>query len=292
MATSESTTFERYWTEDDDLERGRIATFLVIAMGIAGLTGAVIYATGGLDDSPQFVDGVPLTLAGVLMATAYMFSPALANVATRLLTDEGWSDLMLRPNMRERWRTYLLAWLGPVVVIAVGALAYFAVRPSTFQVADQPVAVVVAASVTLGALVNTAFAFGEEFGWRAYLLPKLRPLGDRRAVLLHGIVWGVWHWPVIAMGYNYGLDYPRAPVPGLVTMVIATVGLGGFHAYVTVRSGSVWPAALTHGTLNAVGSTTVLFAGMEMNLLGPGPVGLVAALPWLAFTAAYLYRLG
>jgi membrane protease YdiL (CAAX protease family) len=291
MATSDSATFLPESTVDDELERTRIGTFLAIALGLAGLVGAVIYATGGLADSPLLVDGVPLTLAGVLMATAYMFSPALANVATRVLTGEGWSELRLRPNLRDSVPAYLVAWLGTVALVAAGAATFFLVRPGVVTQPSQPVAVVVPVALTVGAAINTLFAFGEEFGWRAYLLPKLRPLGDRRAVVLHGVVWGVWHWPVIAMGYNYGLDYPLAPAPGLVAMVVATVGIGGVLAWVTLRSGSVWPAALGHGTLNAVGSTTVLFAGMETGLLGPAPVGLVAAVPWLVATGVVLVRL-
>jgi membrane protease YdiL (CAAX protease family) len=292
MATTNQSGFERYLATDGPLETRRIALFLAVAMGLSGLTGAGIYATGGLADSPQIVDGLPVTLATVLMATVYMFSPAVANVVTRIATGEGWDDLMLRPRMRAGWRGYPVAWLGTVVLVALGAALYFAVRPGQFAVADQPVALAVGAAVTIGAAVNTVFAFGEEFGWRAYLLPKLRALGDRRAVLLHGVVWGVWHWPVIAMGYNYGLEYPLAPLPGLLAMVVATVGLGGVLAWVTLESGSVWPAALGHGTLNAVGSTTVLFAaGMQTGLLGPAPVGLLAAVPWLVATAVWLVRM-
>jgi membrane protease YdiL (CAAX protease family) len=65
--------------------------------------------------------------------------------------------------------------------------------------------------VLVAPLINSLFTFGEEFGWRAYLQPKLMPLGGRKVILLMGLIWGVWHWPVIAMGHNYGLDYPGVP---------------------------------------------------------------------------------
>ncbi len=45
-------------------------------------------------------------------------------------------------------------------------------------------------AMLISPLINGLFTFGDEFGWRAYLLPKLMPLGGRRAVLLSGVIWG------------------------------------------------------------------------------------------------------
>ena len=67
-------------------------------------------------------------------------------------------------------------------------------------------------AMVLAPLLNGIPTFGEEFGWRAYLQWKLMPLGGRKAVLLTGVIWGVWHWPVIAMGHNYGLGLRRRAV--------------------------------------------------------------------------------
>ena len=36
------------------------------------------------------------------------------------------------------------------------------------------------------------------------------PLGARKTMLIMGVIWGVWHWPVIAMGYNYGVEAEAA----------------------------------------------------------------------------------
>ncbi len=41
--------------------------------------------------------------------------------------------------------------------------------------------------------------FGEEFGWRGYLLPHLASgLSARRSVILHAVIWWIWHLPVLA----------------------------------------------------------------------------------------------
>jgi membrane protease YdiL (CAAX protease family) len=40
--------------------------------------------------------------------------------------------------------------------------------------------------------------FGEEFGWRAYLLPRLaQRYSLRKALLLHGLIWWAWHIPAL-----------------------------------------------------------------------------------------------
>ncbi|MER3459512.1 MAG: CPBP family intramembrane metalloprotease domain-containing protein, partial [Chloroflexota bacterium] len=81
-------------------------------------------------------------------------------------------------------------------------------------------------AILLAPLLNALPVFGEEFGWRAYLQPKLLPLGGRKAMLLMGLIWGVWHWPVVAMGYNFGLDYVGAPWLGMLLMVWFTLAFG------------------------------------------------------------------
>jgi len=151
------------------------------------------------------------------------------------------------------------------------------------------------ADVSAGAILGsflTSFVltiipgFGEEFGWRAYLLPKLMPLGGRRAVLLSGVIWGVWHWPVIAMGHNYGLDYPGYPWLGMLLMVLVCIGLGSFLSWVTLRAGSVWPAVIGHAAINGISAlgTLALKPGAGNVLLGPLPVGIIGMSAWMLAT--------
>lgn len=289
-----------------DLETRRLFLFVVIAFGVAWLTGLGVYLTGGLGDGPAVLPGIPLAL--VLVAGPYMFAPAIANVGTRLLTGEGFERTLLRPRLRERWRSYLIAWLAPVGLVVVGAALYFFAFPDAFgglaavqhsmdragDAAGVPLsvspesflAIQVAQVFVVAPLVNSLFTLGEEFGWRGYLLPKLLPLGTRRALLAHGAIWGIWHWPVIAMGHNYGLDYPGAPWAGLLAMVLFTVAAGVVLGWLTLRSGSVWPAVLGHAMINGAGGLGLLvLVGEPDLLLGPTASGLLGMLPWLAVAA-------
>jgi len=286
----------------ETLERRRIAVFLAVAFGVSWATALAIYLTGGLGDSLELAPGI--TLATVLLPTAYMFGPAIGNVAARLTTGEGWANLMLRPNPRSALRAYAAAWFVPAGLVVLGAALYFVVFPGQFdptmaafheQVggAGDPwvLAIVqVVLAMTIAPLLNALVAFGEEFGWRAYLLPKLAPLGATRAVVLSGVVWGAWHWPILAMGYNYGFGYPGFPWTGMLAFLPFTVGTGTFLAWLTVREGSVWVASVGHGAINAIAAISLLFlAGQPNSLLGPTPVGLLAVLPWLVL-AAWLLR--
>jgi membrane protease YdiL (CAAX protease family) len=282
------------------IQKKRIWIFIAFAFGISWATGVVIYLTGGLQNSPSLsIGGTSLTLAGLLLPTAYMFGPSLANVLTRLVTKEGKAELLLEPKFdNKRWVQWLLAWFLPGVLTVLGLMLFFLLFPQHYDPTlgalsrqleasgaaniSNPWLVVVAQSLQalfLAPLLNAVSTFGEEFGWRAYLLPKLMPLGPPKAVLLTGLVWGVWHWPLILMGFNYGLDYVGAPFLGPLAMVWFTVVIGVLLGWLTIRSGSVWPAVIAHAGLNGIAALgTLLIKGHPSSLLGPAPPGLIGGL--------------
>ncbi len=282
------------------LDTKRIAIFLALAFGIAWAIGLVIYLTGGLTDSPELIPGSGFTLAALLLAVGYMWAPALGNIGTRLLTGEGWKDTWLRPHFKRGWPWWLAGWFVPGLLTILGAAIFFTLFPHFFDsqlttvkellassgAADtvNPWLIMVAqtaSALLIAPLINSLFTFGEEFGWRAYLQPKLMPLGMRKTMLLMGIIWGVWHWPVIAMGYNYGVDYPGAPWLGPLAMVWFTFVVGTFLGWITLRGNSVWPAVIGHAAVNGIAGWGVLFTqGQPNSLLGPLPVGVVASIPW------------
>ena len=291
----------------EKIERKRLWLFLGFAFGISWATALVIYLTGGLQNSPVYeLSGVQISLAFILLATAYMFGPALGNILARLLTKENKATLMLKPNFdQKRWVYWLYAWFFPGLLTLVGLVIFFLIFPQYFdsefslitaqlaaqgtQTALSPWAIVILQTIQallFSPLLNAISTFGEEFGWRGYLLPKLRPLGQRKAVLLSGLIWGVWHWPVILMGYNYGLDYFGAPLLGPMAMVLFTISLGVLFSWVTIKTDNVWPAVIAHGALNGIAGLGLLFTkGEPSTLRGPAPTGMIGG---LGFTIAAL----
>jgi membrane protease YdiL (CAAX protease family) len=131
---------------------------------------------------------------------------------------------------------------------------------------------------------------GEELGWRGYLLPKLMPLGGRKAVLLIGVIHGAWHWPFFPMGYNYGFDRIGLPLVAAALLYLVVVILfSTFFAWLTLRSGSVWPAAVAHGTINNMADLMVSYMRTAPNtLVGPAPLGIIGMLGF-ALLAAPIY---
>jgi membrane protease YdiL (CAAX protease family) len=178
----------------------------------------------------------------------------------------------------------------PLVVIAGIALAallhlvrldlvtfsgFAAILPEEAR-AIAPIGVLVVVqvlSIPIAAVPNGILAFGEEAGWRGFLQPALRPLGDWPAVLITGIVWGIWHSPVILLGYNF--DRPN--LFGVVLMIVGAVAVGTFLGWLRIWSGSIWPAVLGHGAFNAAGGLVLLFSSAEeppdLALAGPLGVG-------------------
>lgn len=290
------------------IDTRRVTVFLAVTFVFTWGIHALIWATGGLAGD-EIVAGVPLSLPLILVS---MFGPAVGNIVTRLVTREGWEDLRL--GFSGPVRAWLVVWPGIVVAAVVGAVAYFAAFPGDFdpsmpllqeqldEAADQarrelplPVGVLAAlqvvAAIVFAPFVNTIPAFGEEFGWRGYLQWKLRPLGWRPMVLWMGLIWGVWHWPLIALGYNYGTGYPGAPWTGMAVFVVFTTAVGAVLAWATESTDSVWPAAFGHGVVNAIAGLGALFAvGGVAPLLGPTSVGLLGGLGFVVLALVVARR--
>ncbi|MEA3377288.1 MAG: CPBP family intramembrane glutamic endopeptidase [Chloroflexota bacterium] len=295
-----------------DVDVRRVLIYLGLAFGIAWATSLVIYLTGGLGQSPMLFPEAGVSLALVLLAGPVMWAPAIAHGLTRLLTRERWERVSLRPQLRRAWPYWVAAWLLPGLLTIVGMAAYFLTFPHHYDAslgllremlaAQLPegagleelnvwalAAVQVAQAILIAPILNSVATFGEEFGWRGYLQPELLGLGTRRALLLTGATWGIWHWPVILMGYNYGFDYPGAPVLGPLAMVWFTVVVGTLLGWLTLRGESVWPAVIGHAALNGVAGLGIIFVRGDPNtLLGPTPVGLIGGIGFTVVAGAIL----
>ena len=156
------------------------------------------------------------------------------------------------------WRYWLLFGLGFVVYYVLQATlnAYTGLGgakltpPPGLPGLSQNMSLILALlqSVLLAPILAIVIAFGEEYGWRGYLQSELFKLGRVRGVLLLGVIWGAWHWPLILMGYNY----PGHPLLGLLLMALYTTGLAVALGYAVLKSGSVLLSAYLHALNNQV----------------------------------------
>lgn len=76
-------------------------------------------------------------------------------------------------------------------------------------------------------------ALGEQLGWRGYLLPELFRAKISRPLLISGIIWGLWHAPLVIWGGYYSVDRPLAIFSAYM---LCTIGLGFIIGWVRIGS--------------------------------------------------------
>jgi membrane protease YdiL (CAAX protease family) len=106
-----------------------------------------------------------------------------------------------------------------------------------------------------GCTINALFAFGEELGWRGYMLYHLKHWSFLKVSAFTGIIWGIWHFPFILQGHNY----PYHPIAGVFLMIIFCVLISPLLTYIVIKSKSVIAAAIFHGSINAFGGLPLVY---------------------------------
>lgn len=190
-----------------------------------------------------------------------MLSPSVANILTRLITKEGFKDCRLGLNLSKKNVKYYVA---AVVVKLVEATAAAFLVCALFM-RDVPLSdlfnkdLFATGLPTLLAMASFALTgivmfFGEEFGWRGYMMPKLLKLMNKPvAIIIGGVIWGLWHAPITAQGHNFGLDYPLFPWLGILLMCVMCTLYNCLLTLLAERTKSVFPAAICHGVNNQCG---------------------------------------
>ena len=264
----------------------RIALFAILALGLAWLVALPLWLN---PSSPVIAQ---------LVVPAMMFTPAIAVALVALLTrQKGFWRYVAAWPMAPIGRFVglcLLGLLGPLALVIVGVitvsmlglvdldlehLSGFAAQLEVVSMgAELPdphvIAVVQLISIPVAAVLpNGILAFGEELAWRGWLTTALRPTGVWPTLLITGVLWGLWHAPIILLGHDYG----RTDIWGVLLMVGACVAWGMFFGWLRLRSRSLWPAVLAHGSLNAsAGLIMVLMAaGSPYRPEIAGPMGIV-----------------
>lgn len=287
----------------------RLAVYLAIVFALTYGYGFVLMP--GLLQGAALDPTGPLAALSTLFVALLMLFPTIAMLLTRLLTGEGFSAMGLAPRFKGHAKYYLLAWFGPTLLIAAGAVVYFAVFPGQFDPGMQALVQLGAAqgisitpgwgliaaqavqAVILSPILNLFFCVGEEWGWRGYMMPKLRQrFRFAPACLIGGVIWGVWHAPATVLGHNYGTGYAGFPITGILVMCVFCTATGILLTWLSEKTGSCLPAALAHGAINGQGSITVYLCrpGAANLLLGPTLCGLVGGLPLILLAAACLWQ--
>ncbi len=234
-----------------------------------------------------------------------MWGPGVAAIVTTLfIAKKPFSSLRL--NTLGPKRFYLWAWFLPVLLTIIGLLFtllfgiakldlnFTMLRDALASAAggsEIPIGVIMSAqilfAIILAPFINVFFTMGEELGWRGFLLPQLLPLGQWKAMLISGVIWGVWHAPAIMQGHNY----PGYPILGSFMMIILCVLLGTILSWMYLNTKSPWAAALGHGAFNAIAGLPILFFQPGFNMAFGGTlaaptawIGMALFIAWLVWT--------
>lgn len=224
-------------------------------------------------------------------ASSYMFLPMICALGLQIMTcrkthvrvslrETG----LLRFNIKSSW---LVAWVLPIIIVLL-TIVVNSLFPGVEikkdltdlvpmdQVDEEQMGIVgmmmkpafmtvitIISGLFAGATINALYAFGEEYGWRNYLVAALKEKKFVFAAIFIGIVWGIWHFPLILLGHNY----PQHNVIGIFMMVIFCVLLSFIETYFVLKAKSVYPAAIFHGTINAVAGLNVILMRGGNDLL-------------------------
>jgi membrane protease YdiL (CAAX protease family) len=243
------------------------------------------------------------TLPAIIMATAYMFIPLIVVIIIQKLIYKEPVKKPLGISFKlNRW--FVVAWLLPLV-IALAAFGLGLLFPATAFSPDMsgmferlkliftpeqlnhmqsqvkslplhPFWMALVQSLIAGFTINAVAAFGEELGWRGFMLKELGYLGFWKSSAIIGLIWGIWHAPLIIQGHNY----PQHHIQGVFMMTIFCLLLSPIISFVRLKSKSVIAAAIFHGSLNSTSGLAILLikGGNDLTIGITGAAGFIILL--------------
>jgi uncharacterized protein len=252
--------------------RGKgILAFLLITFGMTWSIWGVAWLLGFLNTN----------VSGQIIVAVGAFAPALATLIVRKwITREGFADAGLRPNLGKKLLYYVFAWLWPLV--GVGAVIAVASALGIVPVRSD-VAPLLIVSALAGSLLATPLFFGEEFGWRGYLQLRVASGRPLRAAVVTGLIWGVYHYPVILVGFE-GFENTLI---GLIVFPVTTILLSIIFGWLRAKTGSVWVTCLAHSATNGIGGALLAYL-----YLGGGNFVLTSYIGVLGWIPLGLFCLG
>ncbi len=244
----------------------QLTLFIVICFTITFIIDLIIYEKGGLEN----LNLTPLQ----------MLVPALAAIAILVIT----KDKPIFKNLG--FRSFKIKyWLMGTAVILVCVLLSYVVSSFfikglfidtkeihahllrsgiPFKTGNTWINFIsfCAINLLIGPIVNLPIFLGEEMGWRAFMMPRLLQLTKKYAFIIAGIIWSLWHGPIIAMGHNY----PGYPVIGNLLFILFCIPTGYILYYFYKKSGSVFIPALMHGVMNKATMIMVVYCVDEKKI--------------------------
>lgn len=274
---------------NNKIDRKGIIWFLILAFFPTILLSVIFFRM------QESIAGSVIIYKGVFSFTV-MFIPGISALFVRkFVNKERLSNSAIKFGS---WKPYLqISLLIPLLYIIIYAITGFFYQPDftlkTFlaqaEVGELPfdpfsiILVLFVLTLVFIPIINFTPAFGEELGWRGYLLPKLLPLGRKKALIISGFIWGLWHLPFVLF-LNSG-NYPDK-IAGSLTFTVLITLLGIYIGALSLDNESIILASYVHAVFNTQdhGIWSIIYP--DYNPLiggGEGVIGIIVLLPVALF---------
>lgn len=194
-----------------------------------------------------------------------MLMPSVAHLLTRILTKEGFQNTYLALNIKGNMRYYIASVAVKLLESILVMFLFWGIFMKELSFSDAfPTGdwqLKAGNFLWLLAISIILFfpGFGEEWGWRGYMMPKLMKLMPKPlAIVVGGIIWGLWHAPLTVSGHNFGTDYKFYPWLGILLMCLFCTMMNALLTLLTERTRSIYPASFCHMVNNNMGATILL----------------------------------
>jgi uncharacterized protein len=229
----------------------KIITYLLLLLLLSCIFYAFIISAGTLQAQ------------GGLYVLALMWCPGIAGMLTQLIYEHSLRGLGWKPGkFKYLAQAYLLPLGYCLVVYGITWISglgnfpnaeYLAQLRQTYTSGASSDAVLIAIYTgnvaVFGLLGGLISGLGEEIGWRGFFLPELcKVMSTTKAMLISGVIWVLWHMPLI-----FFADYSLPGVPrwyAALMFTILVIGISFAFGWLRLKSGSLWPAAVLHASHN------------------------------------------
>lgn len=189
--------------------------YYLMAFGWTWILVFGLILSGGVKDISQ--PSKAFIIVGLLCNVA----PSIAAfIVTRIAKGkEGVSELKGRLKKKSPSWVYVLTFLVvPSVTLLTTVISQITIRRYEFSL--------VIPMIVMGLIWPLFSGFGEEFGWRSYILPQLlAKYSPLKAGILLGVIWECWHLPMHYIGWkDYGVYMiPAFLVIGFINLTLQTL---------------------------------------------------------------------
>lgn len=266
------------------ITKKKFITFMVIAFAVSmiPMIGAAVMLKNG--NTLMFM---------FLFRVVAVFIPLIAV----LISGSEFKKLGFKPK---KFRYIPLALTGPQILTWIGMALFFMIFPGTFNIGIDGILSqipdlngvdlsvlspsfmfieIVIMSLTVIPVSQIIPSLGEEAGWRGVMYPYLKEhLGPLAGRILGGVLWGIWHWPLVIIGgYFYGSGHA---VTGCLMICLALTSFGILIDHLYEKTGSILISSLAHSAMNAASMPALLLSSTDIDqILGPSAFSLIPIIP-------------